>query len=106
MLLIHSKKRNRLEHKRMHDLVFVKYNHKLKERYDIRDETDPIYLNDIDDCNEWSVGMLDDRNEVGSDLVHEDDTTFNWKTICEALGVGEPIRTTRQKSRKRKVTIV
>eukprot|EP00256_Glycine_max_P038787 XP_006587174.2 uncharacterized protein LOC102659927 [Glycine max] len=35
---IHSKKRNRLEHKRLHDLVFVKYNQQLKQRYNARDE--------------------------------------------------------------------
>ncbi|KRH13328.1 hypothetical protein GLYMA_15G231600v4 [Glycine max] len=45
---IHSKKRNRLQHKRLHDLVFVKYNQQLKQRYNARDEIDPISLNDID----------------------------------------------------------
>ncbi|XP_028230525.1 uncharacterized protein LOC114410798 [Glycine soja] len=49
----YSKKRNRLEHKRLHDLVFVKYNQQLKQRYNARDEIDPISLNDIDVCNEW-----------------------------------------------------
>ena len=29
---IHSKKRNRLEHKRLNDLVFVRYNLKIKQR--------------------------------------------------------------------------
>ncbi|KAK2970929.1 hypothetical protein RJ640_026581, partial [Escallonia rubra] len=28
---IHSKKRNRLEHKRLNDLIFVRYNLKLRE---------------------------------------------------------------------------
>ncbi|XP_028193171.1 uncharacterized protein LOC114378744 [Glycine soja] len=50
---IHSKKRIRLEHKRLHDLVFVKYNQQLKQRYNARDEIDPISLNDIDVYNEW-----------------------------------------------------
>ncbi|XP_068490461.1 uncharacterized protein [Phaseolus vulgaris] len=45
---IHSKKSNRLEHKRLHDLVYVKYNQQLAQRYNIRDEIDPILLNDID----------------------------------------------------------
>uniref|UniRef100_A0A0R0I4P9 BED-type domain-containing protein n=1 Tax=Glycine max TaxID=3847 RepID=A0A0R0I4P9_SOYBN len=49
---IHSIKRNRLEHKRLHDLVFVKYNQQLKQRYNARDEIDPISLNDIDLRNE------------------------------------------------------
>ncbi|XP_014617058.2 uncharacterized protein [Glycine max] len=49
---IHSIKRNRLEHKKLHDLVFVKYNQQLKQRYNARDEIDPISLNDIDLRNE------------------------------------------------------
>ncbi|KAG4935752.1 hypothetical protein JHK85_050671 [Glycine max] len=68
---IHSKKRNRLEHKRLHDLVFVKYNQQLKPRYNARDEIDPISLNDIDVCNEWLVGEMDqdDDNDAGNDLA-------------------------------------
>ncbi|KAH1246707.1 hypothetical protein GmHk_06G016734 [Glycine max] len=78
MLLIHSKK-NRLEHKRLHDLVFVKFNQQLKQRYNARDEIDPISLNDIDVCNEWLVGEMDedDDNDAGNDLVFEDDDALN-----------------------------
>ncbi|KAL5127931.1 hypothetical protein HKD37_14G040273 [Glycine soja] len=89
---IHSKKRNRLEHKRLHDLVFVKYNQQLKQRYNARDEIDPISLNDIDVCNEWLVGEMDedDDNDAGNDLVFEDDDALNWTTVYQASGVGEP----------------
>ncbi|XP_027922846.1 uncharacterized protein LOC114180752 [Vigna unguiculata] len=60
---IHSKKRNRLDHKRLHDLVYIKYNQQLARRYNIRDEINPILLNDIDECNEWLVGEVDDDND-------------------------------------------
>ncbi|KAL5165178.1 Cell division cycle protein 48 [Glycine soja] len=85
---IHSKKRNRLEHKRLHDLVFVKYNQQLKPRYNARDEIDPISLNDIDVCNEWLVGEMDqdDDNDAGNDLVFEDDDALNWATVYQASG--------------------
>ena len=55
--------------------MFVKYNQHLKQRYNARDEIDPISLNDIDVCNEWLVGEMDedDDNDVGNDLVFEDD---------------------------------
>ncbi|WVZ04646.1 hypothetical protein V8G54_017992, partial [Vigna mungo] len=43
-------KRNRLDHKKLHDLVCIKYNQQLAQRYNIRDEIDPIVLNDIDEC--------------------------------------------------------
>lgn len=32
---IHSKKRNRLEHQKLNDLVFVRYNLRLQQRYDL-----------------------------------------------------------------------
>ncbi|KAL5124661.1 hypothetical protein HKD37_02G005018 [Glycine soja] len=85
---IHSKKRSRLEHKRLHDLVFVKYNQQLKQRYNARDEIDPISLNDIDVCNEWLVGEMDqeDDNDAGNDLVFEDDDALNWATVYQASG--------------------
>ncbi|KAH1206540.1 hypothetical protein GmHk_16G046961 [Glycine max] len=99
---IHSKKRNRLEHKRLHDLVFVKYNQQLKQRYNARDEIDPISLNDIDVCNEWLVGEMDqdDDNDAGNDLVFEDDDALNWATVYQASGVGECRMYTRRKKQK------
>ena len=39
---IHTKKRNRLEHQRLNDLVFVHYNYRLKNRY-----LNVVYLNSI-----------------------------------------------------------
>ncbi|KAF5449742.1 hypothetical protein F2P56_030158, partial [Juglans regia] len=52
---IHSKKRNRLVHKRLNDLVFVRYNLKLRERSikKGRDALDPINLENIDLMEEW-----------------------------------------------------
>ncbi|XP_027911484.1 uncharacterized protein LOC114170198 [Vigna unguiculata] len=93
---IHSKKRNKLDHKRLHDLVYIKYNQQLAQRYNIRDEIDPILLNDIDECN-------NDNEEGGNDLVFHDDPTLNWATIYEALGIGElVVYTRRQATNKRK----
>ncbi|KAG5066687.1 hypothetical protein JHK86_010418 [Glycine max] len=104
----YSKKRNRLEHKRLHDLVFVKYNQQLKQRYNARDEIDPISLNDIDVCNEWLVGEMDqdDDNDVGNDLVFEDDDALNWATVYQASGVGECMMYTRRKKQKQQAMVV
>ncbi|KAL5154280.1 hypothetical protein HKD37_19G053669 [Glycine soja] len=101
---IHSIKRNRLEHKKLQDLVFVKYNQQLKQRYNARDEIDSISLNDIDVCNEWLVGEMDEDNDndAGNDLVFEDDDALNWATVYEASGVGERRMYTRQKKGERK----
>ena len=52
---IHTKKRNRLEQKRLNDLVFVQYNLRLR-RNQLMNKTpdlDPIVLDDIDPTSEW-----------------------------------------------------
>ena len=101
MLQIHSKKRNRLEHRRLHDLVYVKYNQALKRRYSLKDEVDPISLNDIDECNEWLVGEMDEDDEVGNERVFEGDDALNWEDVYRASGVGEPRIYTRRQKRKK-----
>ncbi|KAL4288400.1 hypothetical protein AHAS_Ahas19G0282400 [Arachis hypogaea] len=107
---IHTKKRNRLDHERMESLVFIKYNQQLIERYNLKDEVDPIALNDIDECNEWLVGEIgtatfrdDDNMDEDADLVHQDDNTLSWNLVFEAMGGHEPTtHTRRQQHRKRK----
>ena len=67
---MHTKKRNRLEQKKLNDLVYVQYNQRLQDRYAHFQQTDfdPITLEEIDDCNEWITNPSDYE-----DLVHEDD---------------------------------
>ncbi|XP_028093919.1 uncharacterized protein LOC114294015 [Camellia sinensis] len=51
---IHTKKRNRLEHKHLNALVYVKYNTKLRERsIKRRQNIDPILIDGIDSDDEW-----------------------------------------------------
>ncbi|XP_025692958.1 uncharacterized protein [Arachis hypogaea] len=106
---IHTKKRNRLDHERMESLVFIKYNQQLIERYNLKDEVDPIALNDIDECNEWLVGEIgtatfrDDSVDDDANLVHQDDNTLSWNIVFKAMGGHEPTSNTRrQQNRKRK----
>ncbi|KAI3742410.1 hypothetical protein L1987_60091 [Smallanthus sonchifolius] len=83
---IHSKKRNRSEHKKLQDLVFVKYNKMLKNRCDATVAYDPISLDEIDDSNEWLTGRMDkERVFVDEDLT--------WTAVGEASGAGEVRRT-------------
>ncbi|GFY83309.1 hypothetical protein Acr_03g0000830 [Actinidia rufa] len=91
---IHSKKRNRLEQKRLNDLVFIKYNRALKRRYDMRDTIDPISLSNIDESNEWLYGSLDGESDEDEELVFEDDT-LTWGAVARASGVGESSKQTR-----------
>ncbi|KAK4271022.1 hypothetical protein QN277_019778 [Acacia crassicarpa] len=96
---IHSKKRSRLEHQRLQDLVFIKYNQGLKERFESRDLIDPIVLNDIDESNEWLVGEVDEGAE--NEFVFDDDN-LTWGEVANVTGANEPITFTRQHTRFRK----
>ncbi|XP_020202360.1 uncharacterized protein LOC109788112 [Cajanus cajan] len=69
---VHTKRRNRLEHKRLHDLVFVKYNQALHQREEGEDER-----------------------------VHEGDDDFTWRQVYQASGLDEPKQHTgRHKKRE------
>lgn len=83
----------------MQDLVFIKYNQALKERFECRDTIDPVVLRDIDDSNEWLVGEMGEDAE--DDLVFEDDT-LTWKDVANASGAGEPLTYTRRQARLEK----
>ncbi|MQL78400.1 hypothetical protein Taro_010834, partial [Colocasia esculenta] len=63
---VHTKKRNRLEQKKLNDLVFVQYNQRLQDRYlqFQKADLDPIMLDDIDDCNEWIAYPQDEQDLV------------------------------------------
>eukprot|EP00253_Pinus_taeda_P023859 PITA_23859 len=67
---IHTKKRNRLEQKRLNDLVFVQYNHQLRRNQMMRKspDLDPIVLDDIDPTPEWVEETEDPVFEVDFDI--------------------------------------
>ncbi|KAL9661820.1 hypothetical protein QQ045_026648 [Rhodiola kirilowii] len=51
---IHSKKRNRLEHQKLNDLVYVRYNLRLQQRKQLRHQNyDPINIETLDDHSDW-----------------------------------------------------
>ncbi|KAG6659862.1 hypothetical protein CIPAW_03G065700 [Carya illinoinensis] len=68
---IHSNKRNRLVHKRLNDLVFVRYNLKLRER----DALNPINLENID--------LMEECVSEESELLDGED--LDWASIEEPL---------------------
>ncbi|XP_042988710.1 uncharacterized protein LOC122316246 [Carya illinoinensis] len=74
---IHSKKRNRLVHKRLNDLVFVRYNLKLRERSikKGRDALNPINLENIGLMEEW----------VSEESEFLDGEDLDWASIEEPL---------------------
>ncbi|XP_059669038.1 uncharacterized protein LOC132314159 [Cornus florida] len=95
-----GKKRNRLTQCRLNDLVFIKYNRALKQRYDMRDRINPILLNDIDDSNEWLVGIMDEDVDAENELVFENDS-LTWSAVARATGAGESSHNLRSRSAPR-----
>jgi hypothetical protein len=57
----------------------------------MRDEIDPISLNDIDDANEWLVGGLTDDDRVFWRF------RFNLSEVSRAAGVDEPSYSSRSR---------
>ncbi|RDX86745.1 hypothetical protein CR513_31885, partial [Mucuna pruriens] len=95
---IHSKKKSKLEHQKLQDLVYVKYNQAFHECHECRDLIDPIALKDIDDSNEWIVGELDrDSEDVKDELVFNDDT-LTWRDVTSATKAVGPLKYTRRQT--------
>ncbi|KAL0373241.1 UNVERIFIED_CONTAM: hypothetical protein Scaly_1005700 [Sesamum calycinum] len=88
---LYTKRRNRLEQKRLNDLVYIKYNRALRRRYDARDTIDPIALDDIDANNELLLGRLnlseEDDYEENARVYEDDDLT--WGDVARASGGDE-----------------
>jgi hypothetical protein len=70
---IHTKKRNRLEQKRLNDLVFVQYNLRLRRNQLLnkRLDTDPIVLDDVDPTSNWVAETHPPEFDVDHDLEME-----------------------------------
>ncbi|KAL6338093.1 hypothetical protein AAG906_010661 [Vitis piasezkii] len=93
--------RNRLDHQRLNDLVYIKYNRALKRRYNERNTIDPIYLKDIDDSNEWLIGRMkyeDSHGGAQDDFVFDDDN-LTWGDVARAIGAEEARFDTRTRAR-------
>ncbi|XP_054822674.1 uncharacterized protein LOC129320986 isoform X1 [Prosopis cineraria] len=81
---IHSKKRNRLEHQRLNDLVYVHYNFCLKNRVaNKRKATDPVDFESIDKIEYW-VMEEDDPSLLHADEI-EGDLLYDEQTLPRAI---------------------
>ena len=100
---IHSKRRNRLDHQRLNDLVYIKYNRALKRRYNEHNTNDPISLKGMDNSNEWLIGRMEDEDSQGGaqdDFVFDDDN-LTWGDVARATGAEEAKFDTRARARAR-----
>ena len=88
-----------MDHQRLNDLVYIKYNRTLMKRYTERHTIDPIILKDIDDSNEWLMGRMEDEGAAEDDLVFEGDD-LTWGDVARASGTEELRVYTRAKATK------
>ncbi|XP_058768459.1 uncharacterized protein LOC131642205 [Vicia villosa] len=96
---IHSKKRNRLEHQMLQDLVFIKYNQNLKERFDSDDLIDPVVLeDDFDTHNLWLLGGEDEAQPKPDNDMVFDGEDLSWLDVEIASGAAEPAINTRSQA--------
>jgi hypothetical protein len=89
---MHTKKRNRLLHKRLNDLVFVSYNRKMQSRFQKRREKagpsyDPLVIEDFDWDNEWIDSSVVHPGGDNDDLID-----LTWDHVDEAIGASSSLR--------------
>ncbi|KAK8943274.1 hypothetical protein KSP39_PZI008788 [Platanthera zijinensis] len=84
---IYTKKRNRLEHQTLSDLVYIQYNRRLQARFQERREKgrnyNPLVLDELDWSNEWMVN----KPEAVDALVFDDDN-LTWNDAERAIEIG------------------
>jgi len=91
---VHTKKRNRLEHKRLSKLVYVSYNRKMSNRFQkIRElgskakKSNPLILEEFNWESEW-VDVNSDPVHTGA-AVDGDGNVLTWGQMDEAIGATE-----------------
>jgi len=91
---MHTKKRNRLLHKRLNDIVFVSYNWKMKTRFQLRREKkgkffDPLVIEEFDWDNEWAdSSYVHPQGARGCD----NGNGLTWEHVDEAVGASSSLR--------------
>ncbi|XP_027341597.1 uncharacterized protein LOC113854653 [Abrus precatorius] len=88
--------------------IFEHFNQNLLDRYNSRDVINPIFLDHIDDCNEWLIGEMGGENtKLAEDELVFDDDNLTWGVVAKANGADEPIAYTRQQTilKKKAATI-
>ena len=68
----------------------------MKAQYDKCDVIDPIFLDDIDESNEWLLGKIgiEPSMDAEDELVDDDDGLI-WGAVARAATVGEARKNTR-----------
>ena len=68
----------------------------------MRNTLDPIYLQNIDESNEWLLGRMDGESDEDNEPVFDDDDGLTWATVARASGVEESSHASRATSSRSK----
>ncbi|KAL4181820.1 hypothetical protein AMTRI_Chr12g239370 [Amborella trichopoda] len=89
--MVHTKRRNRLEQRKLKDLVFIRDNQKLKEKKN-QPKKDPISSKDMENASDWLV------SDPGIEEVFFGEG-LTWEMVEEASGqASNPKRATQATS--------
>ncbi|KAL4189380.1 hypothetical protein AMTRI_Chr08g165140 [Amborella trichopoda] len=89
--MVHTKRRNKLEQRKLNDLVFVRENQRLKEKKN-QQKKDPISSKDMENASDWLV------SDPGTEEVFPGEG-LTWEMVEEASGqASDPRRATRATS--------
>jgi len=90
---MHTKKRNRLLHKRLNAIVFISYNRKMKTRFQMlrqkKKNIDPLVISDLAWDNEWADSLHEPpQGRRGSDLGDG----LTWELVDGATGASQSLQ--------------
>ena len=81
---IHTKKRNRLEHKRLNKLVYVSYNKKMTNRFQ--------KIQELGCKGKRSNPLLLEEFQWDSEWVDENSEEVSWAVVDKVIGASENLR--------------
>ncbi|CAA6656796.1 unnamed protein product [Spirodela intermedia] len=83
---MHSQRKNHLEHQRLSDLIYVRYNLRLQQRHLLKNrQTDPLSVDAISGVEDWTVER--------TGLFTREDDESNWVELIQPTSSSEAAHT-------------
>src|SRR4051812_33095797 len=80
------KKRNRLTTQKLHDLVYVKFNAKLKHKHANKDRDPLLAYVEEERSSDWLLNLKKTNQDGDSDDEVFDGETLTWRQVGEMVG--------------------
>ena len=79
---VHTEKRNRLSPKKLHDLVYVKFNVRLKNKISIPNRDPSVAYNEVENITEWLVPNKENDEVSNDEIFLGEQLTFRQVVIA------------------------